>query len=418
MKHPNRLLPAFAVGLLLVTSTPAIAIDFDGDGIEAEFGDCNDNNPSIYPGAFEIPGNEVDEDCDAHETCFEDFDNDIYRTSVTVLSTDVDCADNGEARAADPTGDCDDSDPDVNPGGFEVCDGGDVDEDCDGGADDNDAQGALGGTEWYFDQDGDAYGDPATDITACGAPMGMVADATDCDDADPAIHPGATEVCDIGDTDDDCDGEVDDNDTEATGKTSWYPDVDGDGYGELGGMPELRCDALAGYAGNDGDCDDSDSAISPGDPEICDANNVDEDCDSLSDCDDSSCSSAPSCGAVVFDHLECFKIKTTEKLKATLDLDPGVNPPFPVAPGCTIGKATKYCVPVMRPVATVDESSTLTGGSEIAGQDLVDDRICYKVKCPDTDTTSITITGVDRFGNREFTKIKYSEICTPAAQAP
>jgi len=270
MKHSNRLLPALAVGLLFAMSTPAIAIDNDGDGVEAEFGDCNDNNPTIHPGAVEQPGNEVDEDCDAQEQCFVDADNDVYRTSNTVVSTDIDCADAGEARAADPTGDCDDGDPDINP--------------------------------------------------------------------------GATEVCDDG--------------------------------------------------------------------------GVDDDCDSAADCDDSACSSEPSCAVQVFDHLECFKIKTTEKFKATLDVDPGVNPPFPVAAGCTIGKATKYCVPVMRTVAVVDESSTLTGGSATVGQDLTDDRICYKVKCPDTDTTSITITGVDRFGNREFTKLKTSEICTPAAQAP
>ena len=39
------------------------------------------------------------------------------------------------------------------------------------------------------------------------APAGTVADATDCEDSDDTIHPGATELCDG--VDQDCDGTVD-----------------------------------------------------------------------------------------------------------------------------------------------------------------------------------------------------------------
>ena len=72
---------------------------------------------------------------------------------------------------------------------------------------------------------------------------------TDCDDANPAIHPGATELCNGG-VDDDCDPTT--NDAE---------DLDGDGFSAI-------CD---------GDCDDANPAINPGAAEVCDG--VDNDCD-------------------------------------------------------------------------------------------------------------------------------------------
>ncbi len=46
-------------------NSPAGA-DNDGDGFPAGV-DCNDCEPSINPGAFDIPGNGIDEDCDGHD---------------------------------------------------------------------------------------------------------------------------------------------------------------------------------------------------------------------------------------------------------------------------------------------------------------------------------------------------------------
>lgn len=45
------------------------AFDRDGDGVASALGefDCDDQNPSIYPGAYDIPGNEIDEDCDGFD---------------------------------------------------------------------------------------------------------------------------------------------------------------------------------------------------------------------------------------------------------------------------------------------------------------------------------------------------------------
>jgi len=61
---------------------------------------------------------------------------------------------------------------------------------------------------WYADVDGDGYGNLASTTSACSQPIGYVANSTDCNDANAAVNPGATEVCGNG-LDDDCDGGID-----------------------------------------------------------------------------------------------------------------------------------------------------------------------------------------------------------------
>jgi hypothetical protein len=103
-----------------------------------------------------------------------------------------------------------------------------------------------------------------------------VADATDCDDGDAAIHPGADEVC--GGADEDCDGVVDEDDT-ADAET-WYADGDGDGYGDPA-TASTACTAPSGSVSDATDCDDTDAGTNPAGVEWCGGG--DEDCDGAVD---------------------------------------------------------------------------------------------------------------------------------------
>ncbi len=95
--------------------------------------------------------------------------------------------------------DCDDADPARHPGAEERCDG--ADQDCDGVVDED----AIDASVWYADGDGDGVGSEGS-AKACEAPPGHVAEAGDCDDADPARYPGAEDVP-LDEIDQDCDGE-------------------------------------------------------------------------------------------------------------------------------------------------------------------------------------------------------------------
>ena len=169
--------------------------------------------------------------------------------------------------------DCDDSDPAVNPAAQEVCNG--VDDDCDGDADieDPDVQGT---SSWPVDSDGDGFGDPFLSADGCGQPEGTADNTDDCDDRDADVNPGADELCDG--VDNDCDGDVDADDSDPVGVSTWAPDLDGDGFGdEAQGV--YGCEPPeAGWINNARDCDDGDATTYPEADETC-GDGADSDCD-------------------------------------------------------------------------------------------------------------------------------------------
>jgi len=152
-------------------------------------------------------------------------------------------------------------------------DGYPADEDCD------DTDPAVSApSEWFADTDGDGFGDPNASTLSCVAPADHVSDDTDCDDARADVNPGATEVCDVDDVDEDCSGSADDDDPDTDGATmtTWYADADGDGYGVDRGRGTTSCEQPEGTVVDNSDCDDDSVYVNPAMTEVC--NGVDDDC--------------------------------------------------------------------------------------------------------------------------------------------
>jgi len=252
-------------------SAPTVACD-QPTGQVADGSDCDDGNSDVNPGEDELCSTAADDDCDgdANEddavdatTWYDDDDGDGYGedgTSTTACDQPTGTSSTG--------GDCDDSDADAYPGADEYCDG--HDDDCDGDVDEDDA---VDATTWYGDDDEDGYGEDTDTTTACDEPAGYSASGGDCDDGDDDIYPGADEYCNS--EDDDCDGDVDEDD--AIDATTWNIDSDGDGYGDSSTTTEA-CEEPSGYVEDDTDCDDAESAVNPGETEVC-GDGLDNDCD-------------------------------------------------------------------------------------------------------------------------------------------
>ncbi len=167
------------------------------------------------------------------------------------------------------TNDCDDTNPNVHPDAVEIC-WNDIDDNCNGQLDE---VGATSGRVWYADVDGDGYGIEDVTIEACEQPENYAAERWDCDEGNPDVHPGATEVCDG--VDNDCDGIADELSAADIG--TWYPDADGDGFGDTD-QPVVACEAPPGYVATPGDCLDADPLVHPDMDEDC-RTAVDDDCD-------------------------------------------------------------------------------------------------------------------------------------------
>ena len=141
-----------------INATPPVSDD-DGDGFTVAQGDCNDDSASQHPGATEVCGDGIDQDCSGSDTvCAEDIDND------------------GDGYTENQ-GDCNDANSGIRPGMNEICGDG-IDQDCNGID--------LVCPE-NIDNDNDGYTE----------------NQGDCNDTDAAINPGAADICGDG-IDQDC----------------------------------------------------------------------------------------------------------------------------------------------------------------------------------------------------------------------
>jgi len=199
---------------------PADEVDDDVDGVLGCF-DCDDNDSSAFPGAFEIPcdgidqacdglGDEADADGDGYVVC------DNYVGTVPGIMGGSDC-DEVSVVAAN-----------VFPGAPDRCDG--ADNDCD--------PYTIDGVDTDVDGDGSYTCDPQGEPTLS---LGI-----DCDDDDPNRYPGNVELCDG--IDQNCDAADDDLED----------DFDGDFYVECAGW-QGDVAILGG-----GDCDDTQANFRPG----------------------------------------------------------------------------------------------------------------------------------------------------------
>ncbi len=241
-----------------------------GDGTEV-FMHVSDPSPvDMYPPV----GYSFVVDASANEyqaTWYPDVDSD-GQGDATAAGTTL-CGDPGPGLVAN-NDDCGDGDASIYLGATEICNG--TDNDCDGTPDNG-----LPFAPYWPDGDDDGWGDEtATPTDFCDDPgPGWSPIPEDCNDADDTIHPVNADDCDG--IDNDCDGTVDEDAT----LTDHYPDVDGDGYGDMSAQPTGFCtDPGDGWTSSNDDCDDSDANANPGGTEI-PYDGIDQDCDGRDACD-------------------------------------------------------------------------------------------------------------------------------------
>ena len=155
-------------------------------------GDCKDNDKLVSPGAGELCGDGIDNNCDmaidevGAGGCvlyYEDSDKDGFG-----IESSSKCLCAAEAPfLATEFGDCKDTNDEIKPGKTESCNG--IDDDCNDVVDDEGAQGCI---ETWFDGDSDGFGAPGTSKCLCN-PEGKwtASKGGDCNDEDLLVFPDA-----------------------------------------------------------------------------------------------------------------------------------------------------------------------------------------------------------------------------------
>ena len=239
-----------------ITTSSDKKIDKDNDGV-AQQEDCDDANPDI-----------------GQLFWYADSDKDGYGNYSIVVK-----------QCEQPTGyvdnfaDCNDEDETIHAAATEVCDG--IDNNCDGLIDDLDGDlDVTSTTVYYLDLDRDGYGDPNSFDLFCEPPTEYVANNTDCDDTNASINMTAIEVCDT--IDNDCDGNIDDEDDSLDTSTGsiFYKDNDSDGYGN-NNVSQMFCVQPTGFVVDNTDCNDNNPMSYPQAVEYCD--NEDNNCNGITD---------------------------------------------------------------------------------------------------------------------------------------
>ncbi|MFT5435057.1 MAG: hypothetical protein ACI9OJ_005774, partial [Myxococcota bacterium] len=236
--------------------------DDDGDGV-VDVTECptGQGDPTVYPGATEICGDGIDQDCLGGDLACDsdDADGDKYRSDV----------------------DCDDDNDDIHPGAEDVCDG--IDNNCDGFTDEGNP-GAAGECANPTQDTGVCAEPENRGVQVCAhglqsapnwasAQVGDVGTAVIC--IDYLLPPAVEANCD--ELDEDCDGQTDE-DFEVqlladSGNLVTHVKGDDCGVGECAGSAVI-CDSgtasQLACPGFDGKVD-----------ELCD--NLDNDCDAVTD---------------------------------------------------------------------------------------------------------------------------------------
>ncbi|MFC1769416.1 putative metal-binding motif-containing protein, partial [Nanoarchaeota archaeon] len=200
----EKLLVPGAIILLFIAGCCSTDLDKDGYGYEPAAWcppaiDCDDTNNAIFPNAGENCNDDIDNDCDEGLRLI-DCDDPDCEGDINCGLPECEDVDNDGYTTCD--GDCDDTNPSINPGAVEVCN--EIDDNCDGNIDDGDV-------------DGDGYTcendcNDHNDLVYSGSDFDddkQLACINDCDDEDPLVFNDNPERC--GDErDNDCDGAIDD----------------------------------------------------------------------------------------------------------------------------------------------------------------------------------------------------------------